>query len=258
MQKEKILKVSRNLSINRENYMDSLRKNLDMFISETDFTIRSLSEAADIPLSTLNNILYGNLSDCKVSTIVHLARALRVSTDELLGSGTLSDTERYSLASVRSLPEHSRYLIQWFIRRQLEIQSSSEKKTNKIIPIMSLETDSLGNLHTTNKYHKLDITHLPDDKRPQIFLGIKLGCDNYMPYYTPYDILLIANDRKPKSNENSVIIYGNQVYIAHRQVEYEQNQEIARYYNIRNHRFFVNEDDVDEVIGYIIQSMVNV
>lgn len=258
MQEEKILKISRNLSIDRENYMDSLRKNLDMFISETDFTIKSLSEAADIPPSTLNNILYGNLSDCKVSTIVRLARALRVSADELLGCGTLSEAESYSLASARSLPEHSRYLIQWFIRRQLEIQNNCERKSNKIIPIMSLETDSTGNLHTTNKYHKLDITHLPDDKRPQIFLGIKLGCDYYMPYYTPYDILLIANDRKPKSNENSVIIYGNQVFIAHRKVEYEENQEIAKYYNIRNDRFFVNEDDVDEVIGYIIQSLVNV
>ena len=123
---------------------------------------------------------------------------------------------------------------------------------------MSLDTDSTGNLHTTNNYHKLDITHLPDDKRPQIFLGIKLGCDYYMPYYTPYDTLLIANDRKPKSNENSVIIYGNQVFIAHRKVEYEGNQEIAKYYNIRNDRFFVNEEDVDEVIGYIIQSLVNV
>lgn len=258
MQKEKIQKVSRKLSIDRENYMDSLKKNLDMFISETDLTIKSLSEAADIPLSTLNNILYSNLSDCKVSTIVRLARALHVSVDELLGSGTLSDGERFSLASARILPEHSRYLIQWFIHRQLEIQNSSERKSNKIIPIMSLDTDSTGNLHTTNNYHKLDITHLPDDKRPQIFLGIKLGCDYYMPYYTPYDTLLIANDRKPKSNENSVIIYGNQVFIAHRKVEYEGNQEIAKYYNIRNDRFFVNEEDVDEVIGYIIQSLVNV
>lgn len=258
MQKEKIQKISRNLSVNRDNYMDSLRKNLDMFLSQTNFTIKGLSDAADIPPSTLNNILYSNLSDCKVSTIVRLARALHVSVDELLGSGTLSDEERYSLASARSLPEHSRYLIQWFIHRQLEIQNNNKKGADKIIPIMLLETDSAGNLHTTNKYHKLDITHLPDDKRPQIFLGIKLGCDYYMPYYTPYDILLIANDRKPKSNENSVIIYGNQVFIAHRQVDYEENHEIARYYNIRNDRFFVNEEDVDETIGYIVQVLVNV
>lgn len=104
MNKEKLYKISGKLSVDRENYMTSFRKNLDMYISESDFTIKSLSETADIPFSTLNNILYGNLSDCKVSTIVRLACALHTTVDELLGSGTLSDTESHALSSARTLP----------------------------------------------------------------------------------------------------------------------------------------------------------
>lgn len=251
MKEEKLKKISEKLSVNRDNYMDSFRKNLDLYITQTDFTIRSLSEKAEVPFSTLNNILYGNLSDCKVSTIVHLACALHITIDELLGSGTLSDGERQALSSARRLPEHSRYLIQWFIRRQLELQKGNRKKKEKIIPIMRLEKDINGNLYPSNNYDKLNITYLSDDKRPQIFLGIQTGCDYYMPFYSPYDILLIANNRNPRENENSVIIYGKQVFILHRHVEYTDGVEVAKYYSIRDGKFRVNEEDIDEVIGYI-------
>lgn len=251
MRKEKLSKISEKLSVNRDNYMNSLRKNLDLFINNTDFTIKSLSEEADIPSSTLNNILYGNLSDCKVSTIVRLARALRVTVDELLGCGTLSDIEKASLSSARTLPEHSRYLVQWFIHRQCELQNGTDNSRTKIIPIMHLERDSIGSLHTSNLFHDLDITNLPNSIRPQIFLGLQLNCDYYMPYYSPFDTLLIANNRKPKDNENSVILYGNQVFVVHPKIEYIDGKQKTHYYSIRSNKFFVSKDDIDEEIGYI-------
>lgn len=44
MEREKLKKLSLKLSSNRENYMDSFRKNIDMYIAEKDITLREVAE----------------------------------------------------------------------------------------------------------------------------------------------------------------------------------------------------------------------
>ena len=68
-----------------------------------------------------------------------------------------------------------------------------------------------------------------------------------MPTYSPYDILLIANDRNAKINENVLIRTDGNLFIAKRKVE----NGIVKYYSIRDGKFRLSEDEVDEVIGYI-------
>ena len=68
-----------------------------------------------------------------------------------------------------------------------------------------------------------------------------------MPHYSPYDILLIANDRNPQGHEDSLLRIDGCLYIARRKIE----NGVAKYYSIRDGKFRKNEDDVDEVIGYI-------
>ena len=52
-----------------------------------------------------------------------------------------------------------------------------------------------------------------------------MPCDHFMPTYSPYGILLIANDRN------------------------------AKYYSIRDDKYRIDEKDVDEVIGYVADKM---
>ncbi len=251
MQKETLEKISEKLSVNRENYMESLRHNLDMCLSKTRLTIKSLAERADIPFSTLNNILYSNLSDCKVSTAVRLARALHISVDELIGCGTLTDRERGVLKNIRGLPEHSRYLVEWFIQHQTKLQNSRHRKPGKTIPVMNLKKDAAGNLCLTNDFDKLDISHVSGIIRHQIYLGIRLGCSRYMPHYSPYDILLIANDRPPLTHENSVLIFDEKLFITIRRIPGEDTRQTPKYYSIRDGKFRVSENNVDEILGYV-------
>ena len=68
-----------------------------------------------------------------------------------------------------------------------------------------------------------------------------------MPAYSPYDILLIANDRDAKTNENVLIRTDGNLFLAKRKIE----NGIAKYYSIRDGKFRLDEDNVDEVIGYI-------
>ena len=112
---------------------------------------------------------------------------------------------------------------------------------------MELECNHNGNLKITTNYRHIDITDIGEEYRSKVFFGITMPCDNYMPTYSPYDILLIANDRNAKTNENVLIRTDGNLFLAKRKVE----NGSAKYYSIRDGKFRINESDVDEVIGYI-------
>ena len=69
---------------------------------------------------------------------------------------------------------------------------------------MELECNHNGNLKITTNYRHIDITDIGEEYRSKVFFGITMPCDHYMPTYSPYDILLIANDRNAKINENDI------------------------------------------------------
>ena len=252
LKKEKLKKISKKLLSNRNDYMSAFRQNLFMYVEEKDITIKDISESADIPFSTLNSFLYGNVKDIKLSTAVKLAHALDVSIDELVGAETINEVSRESIAICRNLPDNALYLVRWYIR-YIESLNKKNKPNRRYVSVMEIECNHHGNLKMTTTYRHIDITDIDKEYRSKIFFGITIPCDNYMPTYSPYDILLIANDREPYHNENSLLRIDGQLAIAHRKTE----DGVAKYYSIRDGKFRINEDDVDEVIGYIACTINN-
>lgn len=246
MNKEKLKKISRNLSANSDDFMSAFRKNMFMYIEEKDITIKDISEEADVPFSTLNTFLYGDSKDIKLSTAVKLAKALNVSIDELIGAETINEVSRESIAICRNLPDNAVYLIRWYIR-YIDSLNKKNEPHRRYVSVMELECNHNGNLKITTNYRHIDITDIGEEYRSKVFFGITMPCDNYMPIYSPYDILLVANDREPYYNENSLLRIDGQLRIAKRRVE----NGLAKYYSIRDGKFRINENDVDEVIGYI-------
>lgn len=246
MNKEKLKKISRNLSADSDDFMSAFRKNMFMYIDEKDITIKEISEEADVPFSTLNTFLYGDSKDIKLSTAVKLAKALNVSIDELVGAETINEISRESIAICRNLPDNALYLVRWYIR-YIESLNRKNEPHKRYVSVMELECNHNGNLKMTSNYRHIDITDIGEEYRSKIFFGITMPCDNYMPTYSPYDILLIANDREPYLNENSLLRIDGQLRIAKRKVE----NGIAKYYSIRDGKYRIDEKDVDEVIGYI-------
>ena len=118
MENEKLKKMSMNLCANKHDYMKSFRKNVDMYISEKDITLREVAEIADMPFDTLKNFLYKDSADCKLSTAVKLARAFNVSIDELIGAETINEVSRKSIAICRNLPDNETHLIRKNIRNK--------------------------------------------------------------------------------------------------------------------------------------------
>lgn len=246
MNKEKLKKISKNLSANSDDFMSAFRKNMFMYIEEKDITIKEISEEADVPFSTLNTLLYGNSKDIKLSTAVKLAKALNVSIDELIGAETINEVSRESISICRNLPDNAVYLIRWYIR-YIDSLNKKNEPHRRYVSVMELDCNHNGNLKITTNYRHIDITDIGEEYRSKVFFGITMPCEHYMPTYSPYDILLIANDRNAKINENVLIRTDGNLFIAKRKVE----KGLVKYYSIRDGKFRLNEDDVDEVIGYI-------
>ena len=235
-----------NLCADKHNYMKSFRKNVDMYISEKDITLREVAEMADMSFDTLKNFLYKDSADCKLSTAVKLARAFNVSIDELIGAETINEVSRESISICRNLPDNAVYLIRWYIR-YIDSLNKKNESHRRYVSVMELDCNHNGNLKMTTNYRHIDITDIGEEYRSKVFFGITMPCDNYMPTYSPYDILLIANDRDAKENENVLIRTDGNLFLAKRKIE----NGIAKYYSIRDGKFRLDEDNVDEVIGYI-------
>ena len=246
MNKEKLKKISKNLSANRDDFISAFRRNLFMYIDEKDITIKDISEESDVPFSTLNTFLYGDSKDIKLSTAVKLAKALNVSIDELIGAGTINEVSRESISICRNLPDNAVYLIRWYIR-YIDSLNKKNEPHRRYVSVMDLECNHNGNLKITTNYRHIDITDISEEYRSKVFFGVTIPCEHYMPTYSPYDILLIANDRNAKINENVLIRTDGNLFIAKRKVE----NGIVKYYSIRDGKFRLSEDEVDEVIGYI-------
>lgn len=249
----KILRsMSKDLVANPNNYMESFRKNLFMYIDRKDITLADLAEEADIPLSTLRSFLYGTASDCHVSTVVKLARALHVSCDELLGAGTISPQTCESLQLVRLLPESFTHFVRWSIHYHYKMLT--EKNVSKrAIEVMNAECCDNGNLRMTNRFSVLDISDISDEIRPKIFMGIRIPCDHYEPIYFQGDILLIANDRNARTNENVVINVNENMWVLKRKEEIVNGKKEVNYYSARDGRKRATEEEVSLVLGYVVK-----
>ena len=251
IKKEKLNELSKNLSANRDDFISAFRHNLFMYIDEKEITIKDISEKANVPFSTLNSFLYGDSKDIKLSTAVKLAHALNVSIDELVGADTINEVSRESIAICRNLPDNALYLVRWYIR-YIDSLNRKNEPNKRYVSVMELECNHNGNLKMTTSYRHIDITDIDEEYRYKVFFGITMPCDHYMPTYSPYDILLIANDRNAKINENVLIRTDGNLFIAKRKTE---NGNI-KYYSIRDGKFRLNENEVDEVIGYIATKII--
>lgn len=245
-------KMSSNLIAEPDNYMHSFRKNLDLYIDRKEITLAELAEIADVPLNTLKSLVYGSSADCHISTAVKLARALHISVDELIGSGTISPQTCESLQLVRMMPESFTHFVRWAIHYHYTMLTSN-KVSIKSVELMLPELCESGAIRMTNDFDVVDISYVSDDLRPKIFMGIRIPCDNYEPVYFEGDIVFVANDRKPRENENVIVATRGMIWIVKCKEEKTEKGTVVNYYSIRDGRLFATENEIDFYLGYIVK-----
>lgn len=252
LQNELLKKLSRKMVADPNDYMSSFRTNLQTYINEKDISLADIADEAGMSVETLKTLVYGKAADCKLSTAVSLAKALKISVDELVGSGTLSPTMCESIQITRNLPDNFVQFVRWAIRYN-ERMLREKKASKKAINIMQADCTPNGNLLMNTNFELMDISDLQDYMRYKIFMGIKIPCGNYMPILAQGDSLLLANDRNPLQNEMVVVVSKGFIRIMKRKEEKNENGEkIAKYYSIQNNTFLELEDDIEEIIGYVV------
>lgn len=243
MKSEKIL-TENGKSVEKQNFIETLRKNLDIIMEERKLKIRELAELCDITFDTLKTFLYDKeAKDCRLSTVVKLSKGLEIPIGMLIGS--LDEEALELLKMYRSLPKSSKSLIDWHIRNQMFLHQHHDK--TRFISVMNPLCASNGNLKKTGDYDKLDISGLNEELYHKVFFGIKIPCEHYLPHYMQNDILLIANDREAMKGENTVIMIGDNICITNR---VKENEKI-RYYGIRDNMLHAKDLDTVQVVGYI-------
>lgn len=245
-------KCDNQMSLQRHvNYVDNIRDNLNMY--NGGLTLPEIAESAGIPFSTLKNILYGNSSDCKLSTAVSFAKFLGITIDELVGSDTLTEDAKESLSIYRKLPERSKYLARWFVKHQKALCTDSN--ISKTIGVM-IPKDFGGFLLPTNEFESLNIDSFSENIKAKVFIGLRINTDYYMPYYSPYDTLLIANDRDAFKNEKCIILYYGKIKIVTRSERIVNGDKLVEYTPIRNRKAKILESEIDELIGYVVDTTI--
>lgn len=256
LQSELLKKLSKKMVTEPDNYMSSLRQNLQIFLGEKGMSMAELSEAAGISVETLKTILYGKSEDCKLSTVIALAKALNISIDELTGAGTLPEVVKESIQITRNLPDTHVYFIRWAIRFH-ERMLSEKKITCKAINVMTPEYTKNGNIRLSNNFNLYDIGDLEEYIRYKVFMGIVVPCDNYMPVLAKGDILLLANDRSPLQEDMVVVVTDGFAKVVNRREEKIDGKKIAKYYSIWSGQLIGEESDIEEIIGYVAKVQRN-
>ena len=245
--KNQIPKNSEEKSVEKSTkYIDTFRKNLDMLMLKHDYTIKETAEIADISFDTFKTFLYDKeAKDCRLSTAVKLARAFRLSIDELVGAGTIDARGLENIKIYRNLTPGARSFIDWQFQNQkfLHEKHSGHNMVNIMLPLCA----NNGNMKQTNDYELLDISHLGDELVYKIFLGIKIPCLHYLPHYTEGDILLIANDRDAMKGENTVVMFNDNLVITNRLIE----NGIEKYYGLRDGKQRSIDPTRLQVVGYV-------
>lgn len=240
LEKRVDVKPTESRGTQREDYLSSLRDNVRKYMDECGYTMEYLAEVADVPLSTFRDFLRGNTATVKLTPVIRLAKEFGVSIDELIGSDTLPTETKESLQILRRLPEHFRYFMRWNIReteRQKKLIGPKYKAVNLLKPICYH-----GGFKPTETLEVLDISHIDAHVRPKVFLALKIPCDHYMPTYSPYHILLIANDRNPRPNEHCLVIGSKLMWLV--------TIKDGKCYSLRDGKYRCDLTDV-ELVGYV-------
>lgn len=251
MEDKKLKQISLKMTSDRNDYMSAFRKNIFTFLEDKDITLSEVAEKADISFSTLRTFLYGDATDCKLSTAVKLARAFGISMDELVGAETIENETRQTIAMSRNLKDHHRYVIRLFAKHQYLLHGEVPQ-TSKQISVLLPECQ-YGHLKTTNLTEALNIDFLPKEMRSEVCLGLKIPCSHYEPYYIKEEILLLGAHREGFDKERCVVSKDGNLYLCIKNITKVNGTKLIKYVSMIDQKnVLFTSQEMGDKIGYVV------
>lgn len=248
VKQEKIWEIAQNFVSNKDDVMDAFRKNCFMILEAKGITLREWAELADVSFSTLNSFLYGNSKTCDINLPIRLARAIGVTVDELLGSGTMSEGTRECVSKCRMMPTHFVNLARSYIRHIYKLFQKTASKEPRLVMLPECRN---GHLQTTNVTTEIDVSHLEKSIQSRIAHCLRVPCDHYEPYFMKDEIILLAVDRDGQNDEICVISHGGEYYIVRKKSFFDNGIKKWKYISLFTEVEFLKED-IEDKLGYVI------
>lgn len=236
--------------ITPERINDNLRAKIKIGLKNKKINIQDLACECDIAQDTLREYYYSKIKTCRLSSALKIARFFNTTVEEMTGVEIVNPEIDSVITIMEQLPLYQQHYLAW-VAKQLAYMNDIKDPKAKIIPVHQGICQH-GNLVMGKDIEPIDISTQKESVRTKAFMGISIPCEHFMPLYSPYDTILIANDRRADYNEVVVAEANGYLWLLVRKEETMMDgKPVARYYSLREHRFVKLETEMDNIIGYV-------
>jgi len=186
-----------------------IREKLIELMTYRKMTIQSLSDSSGLSVETVKNLIYGKVTDPRLSTILPLCHALNCSSDYLIGNGQVA------FQQARDFSSHSTKLIEKVIDVEYTLTCKANEDAAAYRTVF-LPTRFLSN---TMSYDSNDLAYIDVSGYLKCYPGETISCgvairgNEYEPVYFDEDIILVNCERYPHTGEIGVFLSSDKVYI---------------------------------------------
>lgn len=185
-----------------------LSDRLKDILAERELSIAEFAEVCDLPVETVRNIYYGRTADPKLSTVMKMASALKMSVNTLVGEMKIDKEEREIIRFYRLCGRHGKAVIGLVARYEAtsaraERDSPERHKVPCLVPHNDISKGIVYDTCETVEYE----TSVKD-----AYVGVKITSNDLIPRFCKGDVVLFAN-KFPKNGEYGAFLKDGRAYL---------------------------------------------
>jgi len=185
-----------------------LSERLRSVLGERRISIAEFSEMCNLPVETVKNVYYGKTTDPKISTVMQMSEALKISVNCLMGKCPHTKEERAIIQNYRACGHHGKSLIELVARYEANAaKSEREAKDRHMVPCLIPH----GDIRSGIVYDNCEVIEIETASK-EAYVGIRMINNDLVPAYCKDDVILIE-DRFPRSGEYAAFFKDNRAYI---------------------------------------------
>lgn len=182
---------------------------LKLLLDSRDMSLNELAEQSEIPLETLRNIVYGKVTDPKVSTMRAISKVFKVSINYLLGEPFIAPEESALISYYRKCGRHGKSVIELIAKYESTAARNERNAKGKhtvpcVVPKGNIRK---GIVYDTNE------TIEKETIVEEAYMAITITSNDLAHYGFCKNDSILFEKRFPENGEIVAFIKGDRVYI---------------------------------------------
>lgn len=186
-----------------------ISQTLKLLLDSREMSLNELAEQSDVPYETLRNIVYGKVTDPKVSTMRAISKVFKVSINYLLGEPFIAPEESTVISYYRKCGKHGKSLIELTAKYEAtaarsERDSKGKHKVPCVVPKGNIRK---GIVYDTNETVEIETVV------EEAYMAITITSNDLSHYGFCKNDSILFEKRFPEHKEIVAFIKGDRVYI---------------------------------------------